>query len=46
MMPTNPHSLGHLFHALAALIVIGWIVALVRDMRRAMTAQGKHKEDR
>lgn len=34
-MQMNPHSLGHAFHALAALIVIGWIVMVIRDMRRA-----------
>ncbi|MER6748075.1 hypothetical protein ACFW6C_09140 [Streptomyces fungicidicus] len=45
-MPTNPHSLGHAFHALAALIVIGWITMVIRDMRRAQPARVKRKEDR
>lgn len=35
MMQMNPHSLGHLFHALAAGIVIAWIGLVIRDMRRA-----------
>jgi hypothetical protein len=42
----NPHSLGHAFHALAALIVIGWIAMVVRDLRRAQSARVKHKEGR
>jgi hypothetical protein len=44
-MPTN-HTLGHLFHALAALIVIGWIVIVIRDMRMAQSARVKNKESR
>ncbi|MFE0451618.1 hypothetical protein ACFW2D_10055 [Streptomyces sp. NPDC058914] len=44
-MGTN-HTLGHLFHALAALIVIGWIVMVIRDMRRTQPARVKHKEHR
>jgi hypothetical protein len=29
------HTLGHLCYALAALIVTGWILMVIRDMRRS-----------
>lgn len=35
-MANNPQGLGHLLHIIAAGIVIGWIVLVVRDLRREM----------
>jgi hypothetical protein len=33
-MPTN-HTIGHLLHVIAAGIVIGLMIAVIRRMRRA-----------